>query len=214
MSQPAPVFAVTRRAVLAAGVGLAMAPQAFAQAPRPFRPGPPWAAPRTNAALPLDLPLRGLDGETTLGAVMNARPAVVNLWATWCGPCVMEKPALNQLARQEAGRGDRVAIVSIVAFDDAVRDGETLRRAYGRFNAPALTPLRATPAAEAILVRHFGESSRQRRRTSLPATSLLDPGGRELGRILGAAVMGSGQRLYWTDPSAARMFDRLVSPPA
>jgi thiol-disulfide isomerase/thioredoxin len=160
--------------------------------------------------MPADLPLTGVDGPTTLGAVTNGRPAVVNLWATWCGPCQVEKPALNELARQEAVRGNRIAIVSIVAFDDAVQNAAALRRAYGRFNAPALTPLRATPEAEAILVRYFGRSNSQQSRTSLPVSALLDTQGRELGRIYGAAVVGNRMRLYWTHDLASRMIDRLV----
>ncbi len=208
---PAAPLLASRRAVLTAALGLACAPLAFAQTQQRFRAGPPWAAPRANASLPLDMELRTLNGPTTLGQVINGRPAVINLWATWCGPCIVEKPALNRLARDEAARGGRIAVVSILAFDDAVTNQQTLASAYRRFNAPALTPLRASPAAEQVFVRHFGESSRQRSRTSLPSTSLIDAQGRELGRILGAAVLGSAQRSYWTDPLAAQMFDRLAS---
>jgi thioredoxin 2 len=31
-------------------------------------------------------------------------PAVVDLWATWCGPCRMVSPALETVARDMAGR--------------------------------------------------------------------------------------------------------------
>ena len=33
----------------------------------------------------------------------RGRPVLVNLWATWCGPCVVEMPSLDALARQAGG---------------------------------------------------------------------------------------------------------------
>lgn len=33
----------------------------------------------------------------------RGRPVLVNLWATWCGPCVVEMPSLDALARRAGG---------------------------------------------------------------------------------------------------------------
>ncbi len=41
-----------------------------------------------------DVVLRRLDGGTTTLAALRGRPMVVNLWATWCGPCRREMPML------------------------------------------------------------------------------------------------------------------------
>src|SRR5258708_37022351 len=33
----------------------------------------------------------------------RGHPLLVNLWATWCGPCVIEMPSLDALAAREGG---------------------------------------------------------------------------------------------------------------
>lgn len=39
---------------------------------------------------------------TTLAQAIAGRPAVVNLWASWCGPCRQEMPALEAVQRARA----------------------------------------------------------------------------------------------------------------
>ena len=50
------------------------------------------------------------DGKTTSLKAFGGKPTLVNLWASWCAPCVKELPTLDKLARAQGGRLNVVAI--------------------------------------------------------------------------------------------------------
>lgn len=65
--------------------------------------------------------LRSLDrSHVELPAAFKGRPVLVNVWASWCGPCITEMPALQSFAKAEGANG--VQVVGIALDDvDAVR---------------------------------------------------------------------------------------------
>ena len=76
---------------------------------------------RRGERLP-SLALADLAGKRTrLPEAYAGQPLLVNVWASWCGPCVQEMPELQRFAAQQGGNG--VQVVGI-ALDDpaAVRD--------------------------------------------------------------------------------------------
>jgi thioredoxin 2 len=89
-------------------------------------------------------------GDADFGEVAEraALPVLVDLWAPWCGPCRMVSPALEQLARDLAGRvklvkvnvddapalSDRFAVRAVPTLL-LLRDGEVIARQAGA--APA-----------------------------------------------------------------------------
>jgi cytochrome c biogenesis protein CcmG, thiol:disulfide interchange protein DsbE len=54
--------------------------------------------------------LSALQGEQVDLQSLRGKDTLVNVWATWCGPCRREMPALAKLSRSMAGRMDVVAI--------------------------------------------------------------------------------------------------------
>lgn len=57
------------------------------------------------------LHLTGLDGRTRSLAEFAGRRVLLNAWATWCGPCRKEMPAL--MAAQRRFGGDRPVVVGV-----------------------------------------------------------------------------------------------------
>jgi thiol-disulfide isomerase/thioredoxin len=109
-------------------LGFALAGCDRQKAPAPQGEAPAAANATANAAAPEEaVPTGRLDrshqgehapdmafedgrGQPVRLSAFRGRPLLVNLWATWCGPCVIEMPSLDALAARE---GDGLRIVTI-----------------------------------------------------------------------------------------------------
>lgn len=96
--------------------------------------------------------LDGLDGKSHALSEWRSKVVVLNFWATWCGPCREEIPAMGQVARQYRARGLNLVTVNVkdspatveaflkqVPIDGTVlldRDGSVFKR-YGSMGLPA-----------------------------------------------------------------------------
>jgi cytochrome c biogenesis protein CcmG, thiol:disulfide interchange protein DsbE len=56
------------------------------------------------------LPAEVLTPPRTTVASLRGKPALVNFWASWCGPCEREAPELRRLSRRLGGRGTLVGV--------------------------------------------------------------------------------------------------------
>ena len=58
--------------------------------------------------------LPGLDGEpTSLASLQAGRPMLVNVWASWCGPCIEEMPELQRFATAQGANGVQVVGIAL-----------------------------------------------------------------------------------------------------
>ncbi|MFE0502490.1 TlpA family protein disulfide reductase [Lysobacter soli] len=95
-------------------------------------PKPPADLPvaRRGEAVPA-IRLPALDGATVeLPAAYAGRPVLVNLWASWCGPCIEEMPELDRFAAAQGANGTQVVGI---ALDDAAAVQAFLKRVPVRY---------------------------------------------------------------------------------
>lgn len=63
--------------------------------------------------------LPALDGKPlALPAAFAGRPILINLWASWCGPCIKEMSELNRYAAAQAANGTQVVGIALDHADD------------------------------------------------------------------------------------------------
>ncbi|MBF9034821.1 redoxin family protein [Rhodobacterales bacterium HKCCE2091] len=119
------------------------------------------------------------DGAEHSLADYAGRYVLLNFWATWCQPCREEMPALDALERELGG--EDFAVVTI---------------ATGRNPEPAVTRFFEEEALVALpkFIDPTQALAREMGVFGLPVTILIDPEGREVGRMTGGAD--------WTSPEA------------
>lgn len=108
-------------------------------------------------------------GKRLSSADLAARPVLINLWATWCGPCVLEMPMLDQLASDSGTRLRVVTVSQDIQGADKVK-GFFAKRKFAHLE-PWLDP-------ENTLSQHYGTGI-------LPTSVLYDAEGREVWRMIG-----------------------------
>jgi thiol-disulfide isomerase/thioredoxin len=180
----------SRRSILTAAPALAAA--TLIQAALPARPA--MAAPHgfarlreRDAALPA-ITFTDAAGRAHGVADFAGRGLVINLWATWCPPCVREMPALDALAAEL--RGDGVAVLPLSS------DRGGLPVVQGFYQRAGLRNL-------GIWLDPGGAAGRALGARGLPTTVIVDRGGRERARLEGDAE--------WDAPDFVAVIRRLTA---
>jgi thiol-disulfide isomerase/thioredoxin len=139
----------------------------------------PFAAPAIS--------LTDSDGHTLELAELRGKPVLVNLWATWCEPCLREMPSLERL---QLRFGERIAVLAI--SEDRGGD-KTVEPFIAKLGLKSVK-VYIDPKSE---VGHaFGVRG-------LPTSFLIDREGKVLGRVEGAAE--------WDSPKILGVLQPLLS---
>ena len=110
------------------------------------------------------------------------KPTLVNLWASWCAPCVKELPTLDQLARAQDGK------LNVVAVSQDMDAPHASVEAF--LKTHKITTLKSYQDPNMSLSGALGAEV-------LPTSILYDSNGKEVWRFVGGED--------WTSPEAARL---------
>ena len=146
-------------------------------------------APRIGKPL-ADFTLPDMQGHAVQLAALRGKVVFVNVWATWCPPCIEEMPTIQQLYERLHGRGLEVLAVSLDALGAQVVEPFMQSR---RLSFPTL-----------LDTKNFVQ--RLYRTTGVPESFIVDKRG-----ILVDKVVGPRD---WAHPQLLAQFERLLTMPA
>jgi thiol-disulfide isomerase/thioredoxin len=142
----------------------------------------------TSQPAAYDWQLLDLNDRPVTFSRFKGKPVFLNIWATWCGPCIGEMPSIDELARDPRLKGKNIEFVC-VSTDDST---EAVRRFLQGKNW-SMTILRA----EKIPPVFYTEG--------IPATFLIAPDGR-----IAASEIGSAD---WHEPRVIEFLEKLAVRP-
>ena len=135
----------------------------------------------------VDTPFQAPDGRTVRLSDFTGKPLLVNIWATWCAPCIVEMPMLDELAARETER------LKVLVVSQDIQGAEKVLPFFARGDFRKLEPY-VDP--ENGLSFGFGSGL-------MPTTVLYDAKGKEVWRVIGA--------MDWDGAKAAALLEETLA---
>lgn len=134
-----------------------------------------------------EFPFFDAEKATRTIAEKKGKVVLLNLWATWCGPCREEMPSLDRL--QQSMGSDKFEVVAVSVDKNGY---DTARKFLDGVGIKSL----------AFYSDPTGRAPSQVKAIGMPATLLVDAEGREIGRLMGPAD--------WDSPDAKRLIEAAL----
>lgn len=132
----------------------------------------PYTIDRSKAGNDLpDYAFKDATGKTLTLEQFKGKPILVNLWATWCAPCIKELPQLDRIAGTYANNGLMVVPIS--------QDTMEAAKVSAFFKGKSFTQLQTWFDPDNNFGFGFGGAA-------LPTSVLYSSEGKEIARIIGA----------------------------
>ncbi|HWP10376.1 MAG TPA: TlpA disulfide reductase family protein [Ramlibacter sp.] len=123
-----------------------------------------------------EAPMQGLSGPSRLLSDYRGKPLIINVWASWCGPCRQEMGSLQRLSRRYGGKQFNVIGIST---DDYVDRAESFLKITNTTFSNFIDTR--------LMLEHMLGADR------LPLTLLVDAQGRVLAKFYGAKEWDSAE---------------------
>ena len=136
-----------------------------------------------------DFTFPGLDGEKVSLSDYRGKVVLVNIWATWCPPCVEEMPSMEKLYRKFKGQNFEILAVSI---DEPGLEAVAPFMKKSNLTFPALID------SEGTIKAVYGV-------TGIPESFIVDKQGILIKKIVGP--------VDWASPAVFRFFSEEIEKP-
>lgn len=132
-----------------------------------------------------DAPMQGLSGTSRLLSDFRGKPLIINVWASWCGPCRAEMGSLERMSRRFGGK--KLNVIGISTDDDAGAAAAFLARSRISFENYLDRNL--------VLEKMLGANT-------IPLTILVDAQGKVVSKVHGSRD--------WDSPESLEMISKAL----
>lgn len=142
-----------------------------------------------------DVVARDLQGRPVRLEELRGQVVLLNVWATWCGPCREEMPSMQRLHQRLGGRGLRIVAVSVDGASAAERLAGRPEKVVGDF-------VREFGLTFPVWLDPAGEVQRTYRTTGVPESFVIDRDGVIVKKVIGGTE--------WDSEANVELFTRLL----